>query len=213
MGRPYIMMDIIDPQFSYKEFLELAYARQKEKGEEDAPLIDILKEVFEDTIRPNEAASRVSAFVFSHDDFLSVYSGTISTIVGAAHQLSEEGDLRKLANLVLALSRLGDIRNNSNETLQLSFQGKHYEIEPNRIIEFDDGKIWSDLPHFMALFSEDMQGPTAYLNFGNPEHIAEQEWTNANTFAAFLIHNNSIPPSLFDHLYTYVFRTLADSLE
>ncbi|KAH0353084.1 hypothetical protein KCU81_g1854, partial [Aureobasidium melanogenum] len=114
---------------------------------------------------------------------------------------------------MLALSRLGDIRNNSNETLQLSFQRKHYEIEPNRIIQFDDGKIWSDLPHFMALFSEDMQGPTAYLNFGRSEYIAEQEWTNANTFAAFLIHNNSIPPSSFDHLYTYGFRTLADSLE
>lgn len=152
------MMCNLDPHFSYKDFLELAFARRKERGEQDTPFIDILKEVFEDDIHFDEAARRISSFVFSHNDFLSVYSGTISTIVGAAHQLSEEGDLCKLANLVLALSRLGDIRNNSNETLQLSFQGKHYEIEPNRIIEFDDGKIWSDLPHFMALFSEDMQG-------------------------------------------------------
>ncbi|KAG9587057.1 hypothetical protein KCU77_g6043, partial [Aureobasidium melanogenum] len=206
-------MEIIDPRFSYEEFIELAYARRKKRGEEDAPFIDILKEVFEGTIQSDEAASRVSSFVFSYDDFLSVYSGVLSTIVGAAHQLSEEDDLHKLADLVLALSRLGDVRNNSNKTLHLSFADKKYGIEPDQVLEIDNGKIWSDLPHFVTDFCEDMQGPTAYLNFGRPEHIAEQEWTNANTFAAFLVHNSSNSPCSFDHLYTFGYRTLADSLE
>lgn len=152
------MMCNLDPRFSYKDFLELAFAPRKERGEQDTPFIDILKEVFEDDIHFDEAARRISSFAFSHNDFLHVYSGVLSTIVGAAHRLDEEGDLYKLANLVLALSRLGDVRNNSNETLHLSIKGKKYDIEPNRIIEFDHGKIWSDLPHFMALFSEDMQG-------------------------------------------------------
>lgn len=57
------------------------------------------------------------------------------------------------------------------------------------------------------------QGPTAYLNFGTPEHIAEQEWTNANTFAAYLIHRNNNSPHSFDGLYTYGFLTLSTSLE
>ncbi|KAI4745477.1 hypothetical protein E4T50_04163 [Aureobasidium sp. EXF-12298] len=206
-------MEIIDSRFSYEEYIELVYARRKERGEEDAPFIDILKEVFEDTIQSDEAASRASSFVFSYDGFLSVYSGVLSTIVGAAHQLSEEGDLHRLANFVLALSRLGDVRNESAETLHLSFHGKKYEIEPGQIIKVDDGKLWSDLPHFLAEFCENMQGPTAYLNFGRPEHIAEQEWTNANTFAAYLVHNNNNSPCSFDHLYTIGFRTLANSLE
>lgn len=151
-------MEIIDPRFSYEDFIELAYARRRESGEEDAPFIDILKEVFEDTIQSDEAASRASSFVFSYDGFLSVYSGVLSTIVGAAHQLSEEGDLHRLANLVLALSRLGDVRSESAETLHLSFHGKKYEILPGQIIKVDDGKLWSDLPHFLTEFCENMQG-------------------------------------------------------
>lgn len=133
-------METINSHFSYKEFLEHAYARRKE-GEEDAPFIDILKEVFEDNIHPDEAANRVSAFVFSYDDFLSVYSGIWSAIVGAAHEISQEDDLHRFANLVLALSRLGDIRNNSTEIIHLSFESKTYEIEPDQVIEVDDGRI------------------------------------------------------------------------
>ncbi|KAK6001707.1 hypothetical protein QM012_002197 [Aureobasidium pullulans] len=206
-------METIDPRLSSEGFLELAYAQREQEKEESAYFIGILKEVFEDTLQPDEAASQVSSFVFSYDDFLSVYSGVLSTIVDAAHQLSEEHDLHRLANLLLALSRLGQVRNNSAETLHLSFIGKNYEIEPDQIIEFGNGKLWSDLPYFLILFSEEMQGPTAYLNFGRPEHIAEQEWTNVNTFAAYLVHNSNNSPCSFNHLYTFSFRTLADSLE
>lgn len=167
-------METIDSHFSYKEFLELAYARREEKGEEAAPFIDVLKQIFEDTIHPNEAANRVSSFVFSHDDFLSVYSGVLSTIVGAAHELSEEDNLQNFANLVLALSRLGDARNNGTETLHLSFESKTYEIGPNQVIEVDDGKIWSDLPHFMTDFCEDMQGiPLLHLD-SNPHYLTHK---------------------------------------
>ncbi|CAD0100505.1 unnamed protein product [Aureobasidium mustum] len=151
-------MEIIDPRFSYQDFLELAYARRKDRGEEEAPFIDILKDVFEDTTQPDEAANQLSSFVFSHDDFLSIYSEVLSTIVDAAHQLSEEDDLHKLANLVLELSRLEYVRNNSADTLHLSFKGKDYAIAPGQVIEVDHGKIWSDLPHFTTCFGQDMQG-------------------------------------------------------
>lgn len=150
-------MEIINPHFSYQEFLELAYARRKDRGEENSPFLDILKEVFGDTIQPDEAASQVSSFVFSHDD-LSIYSEVLSTIVDAAHQLSEEDDLHRLTNLLLELSRLGDISNKSTDTLHLSFEGKDYAIAPGQVIEVDDGKIWSDLPHFTTCFGQDMQG-------------------------------------------------------
>lgn len=168
-------MEIIDSQLSYKEFLEHAYARRKERGEEDATLIDILKEVFEDNIHPDEAANRVSSFVFSHDDFLSVYAGVLSTIVSAAHELSEEDDLHRLANLVLALSRLGDARNKSDGALCLSFESKTCEIEPNQVIEVDDGKIWSDLPHFMTNFCEDMQGILSLHLDTNPHYLTHND--------------------------------------
>jgi len=56
-------------------------------------------------------------------------------------------------------------------------------------------------------------GPTAYINDGSPEHTAEQQWTNQNTFAAYLIRGSSDSPCNFDYLYQSAFRVIADSLE
>jgi len=56
-------------------------------------------------------------------------------------------------------------------------------------------------------------GPTAYINDGLPEHFAEQQWTNQNTFVAYLIHGNVNSSNNFDFLYQFAFRVLADSLE
>lgn len=56
-------------------------------------------------------------------------------------------------------------------------------------------------------------GPTAYVNDGTPEHIAEQQWTNQNTFAAYLVNGSGDSPCNFHFLYRFAFRVLADSLE
>jgi hypothetical protein len=65
----------------------------------------------------------------------------------------------------------------------------------------------------MPLSNLTCTGSTAYINDGTPEHIAEQQWTNQNTLAAYLIHGGSDSPCNFDYLYQYAFRVLADSLE
>ncbi|CAD0108368.1 unnamed protein product [Aureobasidium uvarum] len=206
-------MEITKPGNSQEDYLALAYAHQQEVGGKYVPFLDILKEVLEDSITSDEAATRVSTFVFSHNDFLSIYSGVLSTIIGAAHQLSEQRDLSKLAGLVSALSRLPDDRNDSNKTLHLYLELESYDIAPQEVIEVDDGKIWCDLPCFHTELGDSMRGPTAYINDGIPEHIAEQQWTNLNTFAACLISNRADSPRSFDYLYTFAFRCITDSLE
>jgi hypothetical protein len=151
-------MDIISPHFSYEEYLKLAHAHQKETGGRYVLLYDILGELFKDDIQSDEAATRISFFIFSNDDSLSVYSGVLSTIVGAAHELSEACDLEKLATLVLALSQLPDVRNESSETLHLDLNSKSHNIAPGQVIESDDGKIWCDLPQFATDLGDCMRG-------------------------------------------------------
>jgi hypothetical protein len=223
-------MEVVSPYFSHEEYLERAYAYQRETGGDYTPFYDILEKLFKSAIQPGEAATRVSAFVFSDEDFLSVYSGVISSIISAAQQLSEAHDLGTLTNLVLALSRLPNARNESSKTLHLNSNLNTYGIAPGQAIKVDDGKIWSELPGFATELGDCMRGissllsnlilsnlaytgPTAYINDGTPEHIAEQQWTNQNTFVAYLIHGSRNSPCNFDYLFQYVFRVLADSLE
>jgi hypothetical protein len=151
-------MNIISPHFSYEEYLKLAHAHQEETGGRYVPLYGILEELFKDDIQSDEAATRISFFIFSNDDSLSVYFGVLSTIVGAAHELPEARDLENLASLVLALSRLPDVRNESSETLHLGFNFNSHNIAPGQVIEFDDGKIWCDLPQFATDLGDCMRG-------------------------------------------------------
>lgn len=224
-------MELTSTCCSHDTYLEAAYAYQNETGGRYVPLFDILKELFKDAIQPDEAATRVSALIFSNDDSISIYSDVLSTIIGAAQGLSETRDLEKLADLVLALSRLLDLRNESSGTLHLYVNLKSYDIAPGQVIEFGDGKIWSDLPSFASDLGDCMRGtlifscstsyhhlilypgPTAYINDGTPEYIAEQQWTNRNTFTAYLIRNSTNSPSNFAFLYQFAFRVLADALE
>ncbi|CAD0096190.1 unnamed protein product, partial [Aureobasidium vineae] len=201
------------PEVSHKEYLALAYAHQRGAGERYVPFLNVLEEVLEDSITSDEAATRVSAFVLSQEDFLSIYSGVLSMIIGAAQLLSDQRDLFKLADLVLALSRLPDVRNESNETLRLYHEPKTYTIAPQEVITVDNGKIWCGLPSFSTELGDSMRDPTAYINDGVPEHIAEQQWTNQNTFAAYVIFNTASSSYSFDYLYTFAFRCIADSLE
>ena len=151
-------MELISPCCSYEEYLATAYTYQEESGGQYLPLFDILNELFKDAIQPDEAATRVSSFIFSNDDFVSVYSGVLSTIIGAARELSESCDLKKLASLVLALSRLPDVRNENPEMLRLYFNLKAYDIASGQVIEFEEGKIWSDLPGFATDLVDCMRG-------------------------------------------------------
>lgn len=151
-------MELISPCCSYEEYLATAYTYQEESGGQYLPLLDILNELFKDAIQPDEAATRVSSFIFSNDDFVSVYSGVLFTIIGAAQELSETRDLEKLANLVLALSRLPDVRNESSGILHLHFNLKDFDIAPGQAIEFEEGKIWSELPGFAAEPGDSMRG-------------------------------------------------------
>jgi hypothetical protein len=206
-------MDTTNPCVSHAEYLERAHTHQRETGGLYIPFYNILKKLFEDALQPDEAATRVSSFIFSNSDPLSIYSGVITSIIGAAQELSDARDLGKLANLVLALPQLPDIRNESSKTLYLSFNLKAYEISLDQVITVDDGKIWSDLPGFATDLCDCMRGPTAYINDGTPEHIAEQQWTNQNTFATYLIHGSGNSPCDFACLYQYAFRVLAESLD
>jgi hypothetical protein len=97
-------MDTTNPCISHAEYLERVCTHQRDTGGLYIPFYDILEKLFEDAIGPDEAATRVCSFVLSNNDFLSVYSGVISSIIGAAYHLSEARDLEKLANLVVALS-------------------------------------------------------------------------------------------------------------
>jgi hypothetical protein len=206
-------MNTINPCVTHAEYLEQACTYQRETGGLYLTFYDILEKLFDDAIRANEAATRVSSFISSHDDFVTIYSGVISPIIGAACHLSETRDLEKVANLLLALSRLPDVRNESSHTLHLSFNLNDYEISPGQVIKVEDGKIWSDLPGFATGLCDCMRGPTAYINDGTPEHIAEQQWANQNTFAAYLIRGSNNSTCNFDYLYQYAFRVLAGSLE
>jgi len=84
--------------------------------------------------------------------------------MGAAHELSETRDLGNLANLVLALSKLPDVRNESSERLHLDLNLKTYEIAPGEAIEFEDGKVWSDLPGFATDLGDCMRGISHLLS-------------------------------------------------
>jgi hypothetical protein len=206
-------MNTINPCVTHAEYLEQACTYQRETGGLYIPFYDILEKLFDDAIGADEAATHISSFILSHEDFIAIYSGVISSIISAACHLSETRDLEKVANLLLALSRLPDVRNESPHTLHLSFNLKDYEISPGQVIKVEDGKIWSDLPGLATDLGDCMRGPTAYINDGTPEHIAEQQWTNQNTFAAYLIHGSNSSPCNFDYLYQYAFRVLSDSLE
>jgi hypothetical protein len=151
-------MEIVSPYFSHGEYLERAYAHQEETGGQYIPFYHILEKLFKDLIQPDKAATHVSSFIFSNDDFLSVYSGVVTSIIAAAQQLSEARDLEKLATLVLALSQLPDIRNESSETLDLNFNLNTSEISPGQVIKVDDGKIWSELPGFATDLGDCMRG-------------------------------------------------------
>ncbi|THW82988.1 hypothetical protein D6D15_09887 [Aureobasidium pullulans] len=205
-------MEIVSPLCSWQEHLESVYTHQKSEGQ-IVPLRDISKDLFEDAIGPEEAATKIASFVCASDDFQTAYLEVIYFVIGAANNLSEQHDLYKLANLTLALSRLPDARNPTRTTIQLSFDYKSSEIGPGDIFMVGEGKIWAGLPQFAVNLGDSMYGPTAYISDGLAEHWAEQKWTNLNTFAAYLISGSDNTPCPFDYLYLYTFRTITDSLE
>ncbi|KAI5206791.1 hypothetical protein E4T39_02294 [Aureobasidium subglaciale] len=198
---------------SWTEYLDEAYAYQDETEGRCVPLFDALRQLFEETITPDEVATLIASFVNSNHDFLAVYCEIISVLVSSGLNLSDEHDLGKVANLVLALSRLPDMRNGSTETLHLSFNHKTSIIGPGEVIQVDGGKFWADLPQFGTRLGDSMYGVTGYINDGEAEHVAEQQWTNQNTFAASLYKGSITSPSALDFLSLYAFRTIADSLE
>ncbi|KAI5256262.1 hypothetical protein E4T42_01588 [Aureobasidium subglaciale] len=198
---------------SWITHLDEAYAYQDKTGGRCVPLFDALRQLFDETVQPDEAAILITSFVMSNADFLAVYYEVISIIVSSALKLSDEQDLGKLARLVLALSRLPDVRNESTETLHLSFNHKTLIVGSGRVIEVNGGKLWADLPQFETELGDSMYGVTGYINDGEAEHIAEQQWTSHNTFAAFLYQGNSASPCDFGFLSLYAFRTIVYSLE
>ncbi|THZ84879.1 hypothetical protein D6C88_05688 [Aureobasidium pullulans] len=205
-------MEIVSSFCSWQDHLESVCTHQKSEGQ-IVTLYDISKDIFEDAIGPEEAATKIASFVCTSDDFRTAYLEVIYFIIGAANNLSEQHDLYKLVNLTLALSRLPDARNETRRTIQLSFDYKSSEIGPGDIFVVGEGKIWADLPQFAVNLGDSMYGPTAYISDGLAEHWAEQKWTNLNTFAAYLISGSDDTPYSFDYLYLYTFRTVTDSLE
>ncbi|THY73575.1 hypothetical protein D6C93_10449 [Aureobasidium pullulans] len=198
------------------DHLESVCTHQKSEGQV-VTLYDISKDLFEDAIGPEEAATKIASFVCTSDDFRTAYLDVICFLIGAANNLSEQHDLSKLANLTLALSRLPDARNETRRTIQLSFDYKSSEIGPGDIFVVGEGKIWADLPQFAVNLGDSMYVVNlclqAYISDGLAEHWAEQKWTNLNTFAAYLISGSDNTPCPFDYLYLYAFRTITDSLE
>lgn len=171
-------MEFISPRYSHDECLEAASTHQKETGGPYILLFDTLKELFSDAIQADEAATRVSVFIFSNEDFLHVYCGVLSTIIAATHELSDTRDLEKLACLMLALSRLPDVRNKGPETLHLYFNLKYYDIASDQVITVDDGRIWSELPSFgseLPSFIRDCMRGTSYLL---PDFISSSNHTS-----------------------------------
>ncbi|THV64062.1 hypothetical protein D6D29_10704 [Aureobasidium pullulans] len=168
-------MEIVSSLCSWQDHLESVYTHQKSEGQ-IVPLRDISKDLFEDAIGSEEAATKIASCVCVSDDFQTAYLEVICFLIGAANNLSEQHDLSKLANLTLALSRLPDARNETRRTIQLSFDHKNSEIGPGDIFVVGEGKIWADLPQFAVL-------PPISAT-GLAEHWAEQKWTNLNTFAA-----------------------------
>ncbi|THW07834.1 hypothetical protein D6D24_09488 [Aureobasidium pullulans] len=205
-------MEIVSSLCSWQDHLESVYTHQKSEGQ-IVPLRDISKDLFEDAIGSEEAATKIASCVCVSDDFQTAYLDVVCFIIGAANNLSEQHDLSKLANLTLALSRLPDARNETRRTIQLSFDYKTSEIGPGDIFVVGEGKIWADLPQLAVDLGDSMYGPTAYISDGLAEHWAEQKWTNLNTFAAYLISSLNDTPCPFDYLYLYTFRTITDSLE
>jgi hypothetical protein len=86
-------MDTTNLCVSHAEYLERVYTYQRETGGHYIPFYDILEKLFEDAIELDEAATRVSSFIFSDSDPLSIYTGVISSIISAAYNLSEARDL------------------------------------------------------------------------------------------------------------------------
>jgi len=89
------------------EYFQRTYAYQDQSGGEQVALLDALKDFLESKIEAGAAAARVASFVFSKSDFFPAYEhalGYYSCITGAASAIHEEQYLRKLAELVLALS-------------------------------------------------------------------------------------------------------------
>lgn len=150
-------MEIVSPLCSWQEHLESIYTRQKSRGQ-SVPLYDISKDLFEDVIGPEEAATKIASCVCVSDDFQTAYLDIVCFLIGAANNLSEQHDLSKLANLTLALSRLPDARNETRRTFQLSFDYKTSEIGPGDISVVGEGKIWADLPQFAVNLGDSMYG-------------------------------------------------------
>lgn len=151
------IMEIVSSFCSWQDHLESVYTHQKSEGQV-VPLYDISKDLFEDAIGPEEAATKIASCVCVSDDFQTAYLDVICFIIGAANNLSDEHDLSKLANLTLALSRLPDARNETRTTIQLSFDYKSSEIGPGEVVAVDEGKIWADLPQFAVNLGDSMYG-------------------------------------------------------
>ncbi|KAI5270154.1 hypothetical protein E4T47_06410 [Aureobasidium subglaciale] len=172
---------------SWTTYLDEAYAYQDKTGGRCVPLFDALRQLFDETVRPDEAAILITSFVMSNVDFLAVYYEVVSVIVSSALKLSKEQDLGKVARTSI--------------------------VGPGQVIEVDGGKLWADLPQFRAELGDSMYGVTGYINDGESEHVAEQQWTSQNTFAAYLFQGSSTSPCDLQFLSLYAFRTIADSLE
>ncbi|THZ11387.1 hypothetical protein D6C91_09344, partial [Aureobasidium pullulans] len=126
-------MEIVSSFCSWQDHLESVYTHQKSEGQ-IVTLYDISKDLFEDAIGPEEAATKIASCVCVSDDFQSAYLEVIYFVIGAANNLSEQHDLSKLANLTFALSRLPDARNETRRTIQLSLDYRNSEIGPGDVI-------------------------------------------------------------------------------
>ncbi len=184
-----------DPSVEFVEF--------PEPGSSQVALLHIFTETLDGNIAPAVAAKQIAEWVLSvpDTDFCynidTAYANMLGVLFSASRDLSSRAHLANLADLSIALASQPDAYNTKDSPLVFDYGSVVVPPgEKMRVPCISGGALWSQLPDFAYLIGDALnRGPPNYFppipsdRSEDQRHVyrlAEQKYTNINTFAALI---------------------------
>ena len=121
-------------------------------------LVNVIDDLLSGTSSPKDSAAKTASLVMSQKDVDTPWSNLLGLYLNAAEKFADEKALRVLVDYIVELANLPDAINEGPETKTFDAGGRILSIEPGQAIEFDEGKLWRDLPRFSSDLTESFQG-------------------------------------------------------
>jgi hypothetical protein len=163
----------------------------------------------------------------------SAYYEVLRVLFSGARTLSSRKQLQILADLTVELTKLPNVYNNTDDPIEITQnntpksiewgEGLLVVVQPGKRIKLPcttGGELWSGLPDFVAWIEDDLNGGPLQFRPQDTEvvgldgqqqisRIAEDRYTNINTFAALIARQHPPQGSPLCSCVDFAFATFA----